>query len=278
VKAEDGQDEPGRSPGWLPMTEADWWGTTDPGALIDWLFFEALASDRKLRLFSVACCQRVVQLAPISAITQLLPLVEQFADGWLPESELQAAVRQSWAANPFRSPLLIDPHSDAALAAESAILFTADAGWEWDRPAERRLERGRNRGSYEAADHRPAVQSVASLVTTVAAASPADSSGQFRKAEHTRQVHLIHDIFGPLPFREVAVDPRWLTPDVVTIAKGIYDEKAFDRLPILADALQDAGCDNDEMLKHCRAENWEHVRGCWVVDLLLGRDWREPAS
>ncbi|HJZ56083.1 MAG TPA: hypothetical protein VKE74_14040 [Gemmataceae bacterium] len=95
------------------------------------------------------------------------------------------------------------------------------------------------------------------------------------RAERTAQVRLLHDIFGPLPFREVAVQPGCLTSDVVALAKGIYDEKAFDRMPILADALQDAGCDHDELLAHCRAANGEHVRGCWVIDLLLGRPWRE---
>jgi hypothetical protein len=89
------------------------------------------------------------------------------------------------------------------------------------------------------------------------------------------QVRLLHDIFGPLPFRDTAVQPSWLTSDVLALARGIYEEKAFDRMPFLADALQDAGCDNDEMLNHCRAEGWEHVRGCWVIDLLLGRPWRE---
>ena len=58
---------------------------------------------------------------------------------------------------------------------------------------------------------------------------------------------------------------------VVALARGIYDEKAFDRMPILADALQDAGCDNDDVLSHCRGGG-PHVRGCWVVDLLLGKE------
>jgi hypothetical protein len=77
----------------------------------------------------------------------------------------------------------------------------------------------------------------------------------------------IRDIFGN-PFRPVAVDPSWLTSDVVALATGIYQNRAFDRMPILADALQDAGCDNDDILNHCRQPG-EHVRGCWVVDLIL---------
>ncbi|HJZ56598.1 MAG TPA: hypothetical protein VKE74_16650 [Gemmataceae bacterium] len=85
------------------------------------------------------------------------------------------------------------------------------------------------------------------------------------------QVQLLLDIFGPLPFRPVAVDPRWLTSDVVALARSIYDERAFDRLPILADALQDAGCENTDILGHCHDPQLFHVRGCWVVDLVLGK-------
>ena len=72
------------------------------------------------------------------------------------------------------------------------------------------------------------------------------------------------------PFRPVSVPPHWLTPAVVGLAGGIYDDRAFDRLPILADALLDAGCENDQILSHCRSEG-SHVRGCWAIDLLLGK-------
>jgi hypothetical protein len=73
------------------------------------------------------------------------------------------------------------------------------------------------------------------------------------------------------PFRPVALNPAWLTSDVVALARGIYDDRAFDRMPILADALQDAGCDNDDVLIHCRDTSLAHVCGCWVVDLVLGK-------
>lgn len=74
-----------------------------------------------------------------------------------------------------------------------------------------------------------------------------------------------------VPFRSVAFDPAWLTSTAVGIAQGIYDDRAFDRMPILADALQDAGCENADILGHCRGEG-PHVRGCWVVDLVLGKE------
>ncbi|MBL8796889.1 MAG: hypothetical protein JNM56_23510 [Planctomycetia bacterium] len=84
-----------------------------------------------------------------------------------------------------------------------------------------------------------------------------------------KQVGPLRDIFGN-PFRPVTADPAWRTSTVVSLAQAIYDERAFDRLPILADALEDAGCDHADMLNHCRQPG-DHVRGCWVVDLLLQR-------
>ncbi len=82
--------------------------------------------------------------------------------------------------------------------------------------------------------------------------------------------NLIRDIF-PNPFHPVSLDPAWLTTDVLLLARGIYDERAFDRMPILADALQDGGCGDEEVLNHCRDTNRAHVRGCWVLDLILGK-------
>ena len=86
------------------------------------------------------------------------------------------------------------------------------------------------------------------------------------RTEHAR---VLRCIFGN-PFRPATLDRAWRTPTAVALARGIYDDRAFDRLPILADALQDAGCDNEEVLNHCRGPG-PHVRGCWVVDLILGK-------
>ena len=85
----------------------------------------------------------------------------------------------------------------------------------------------------------------------------------------TLNAMLLRDIVGN-PFRPFSVDPAWLTSTVVTLATGIYEQRAFDRMPILADALQDAGCEDADILNHCRGGG-PHVRGCWVVDLLLGK-------
>src|SRR5262249_37771659 len=91
-----------------------------------------------------------------------------------------------------------------------------------------------------------------------------------RGVEAVAQCALMHDIFGN-PFRPTAVDPDWLTSTVALLARGIYEERAFDRMPILADALQDAGCDSDDLLTHLRGSG-PHVRGCWALDLVLGKE------
>src|SRR5262249_22250590 len=85
-----------------------------------------------------------------------------------------------------------------------------------------------------------------------------------------RKCALVRDIFGN-PFSPVTVNRSWLTSNVTALAQSIYDEKAFDRMPILADALEEAGCTNTDILNHCR-QPAEHVRGCWVVDLVLGKE------
>jgi hypothetical protein len=86
------------------------------------------------------------------------------------------------------------------------------------------------------------------------------------------QAALLRELFGN-PFRPVAADPSWLTWNDGTIPKlagAIYDDRAFDRMPVLADALEESGCMNSDILGHCRGPG-SHCRGCWVVDLLTGR-------
>jgi hypothetical protein len=83
---------------------------------------------------------------------------------------------------------------------------------------------------------------------------------------------LLRDLFGN-PFRPVSVDPAWLAWEGGTarrLAEGVYQDQAFDRLPVLADALEEAGCADEQILGHCRGPG-PHARGCWLLDLLLGK-------
>jgi hypothetical protein len=105
----------------------------------------------------------------------------------------------------------------------------------------------------------------------VGATGPRGKQKEARQKEATVQLVILRDIFGN-PFRPVDFNKKWRTSDVMLLAKGIYDERAFDRMPILADALQDAGCDSDDLLNHLRDPHATHVRGCWALDLVLGKE------
>ena len=105
---------------------------------------------------------------------------------------------------------------------------------------------------------------------------PADEDGVLiaaaereQNAEKEKQAFLLRDIFGNR-FRPITFNPSWLTPTVIHLAQSIYGDRAFDQMPRLADALEEAGCTNADILSHCRSEG-PHVRGCWVVDLILGK-------
>jgi hypothetical protein len=94
-----------------------------------------------------------------------------------------------------------------------------------------------------------------------------------REGEAVAQCHLLRDITGN-PFRTVSLNPAWLTwndSTVPKLAQGIYDDRAFDRLPVLADALEEAGCKDADILAHLR-EPGPHTRGCWPLDLVLGKE------
>ncbi|QJW94286.1 hypothetical protein [Frigoriglobus tundricola] len=107
-----------------------------------------------------------------------------------------------------------------------------------------------------------------------AAVSQRPDAGDFRRAvqllDPQLAVELLRDIFGN-PFRPVTFSPLWRTDNAVSLAHTIDESREFGAMPILADALQDAGCDSADILDHCRNASLTHVRGCWVVDLVLGK-------
>lgn len=94
--------------------------------------------------------------------------------------------------------------------------------------------------------------------------------GSLRPAFSLGQCRVIREVFGN-PFRPVAFSPDWRTDTAASLARQMYDAREFSAMPILADALQDAGCDNDAILNHCRDTSLTHVRGCWVIDFVLGK-------
>jgi hypothetical protein len=213
---------------------------------------------RKLRLYAVACCRRIEPLLVDERSRHAVWTAEQMADGRTVEGALGPALyaRKEQKTKKLR------------YAAEAAA-FTIDDG-TYGRRVPVKSELNGVRKSARMSGKR------ASEAFACAEEVPVGQLGGLNaakaNAESTAQARLLRDIFGN-PFRPVGVDPAWLTWTdglVLRLARSIYDDRAFDCLPILADALEDAGCENADLLAHCRQPG-EHVRGCWVVDLLLGK-------
>jgi hypothetical protein len=95
---------------------------------------------------------------------------------------------------------------------------------------------------------------------------PAETKQRIRE----EQANLLRCVIGPTPYRPVTALSSWFKPEVIALAQTIYDERAFTRLPELADALAAAGCTEAEVLEHLRSKG-PHARGCWAVDAILGK-------
>jgi len=230
------------------VTEAEWLACEDPTVMLEHLyetFRSDLATERKLRLFAVACCRRVWHLLSDDRSRAALEAVELYVDGSQGAADLNAACR---AAADTATEIVDFPYADAAHAA-----YRTAAGDDFD-------------PGYAAADTAPFAAANAAVSLWPEAAATYDT---YRALECAVQSQLFRDIFGN-PFRPAALDPAWRTETVLALARGIYEERAFDRMPILADALQDAGCTDEDVLGHCRGPG-PHARGCWVVDLILGK-------
>ncbi len=193
------------------MTEADWLTYTDPGRMLE--FLRGKASERKLRLFAVACCRHNFQCMVDVRRRKAVEVAELYADGLANEEELMAAHQ------------------------------CVDTAWG---------------------------ESEAFAVWASAVPVQVESICQVQRPTWVNHRLLLLDIFGN-PFRPIAINTAWLTPTVKELAQAIYDDRAFERLPILADALEEAGCTSQDILNHCRQAG-VHVRGCWVVDLLLKKE------
>jgi hypothetical protein len=197
-------------------------------------FLRDRASGRKLRLFAVACCRRVSHLAGRPEVA----VAERAADGLATEDELAEA------------------------RAESARCYELSVGqFSYVPPPAYILAEG------------AALAATSSSVIDAAEAASGDAAFA-GDGELPMQAALLRDIFGN-PFRPVpAMALEWLhwnEGTVPKLAQAIYAERAYDRLPILADALEEAGCTDPTIIDHCR-QLGEHVRGCWLLDLVLGNE------
>ena len=226
------------------MTETEWLNCTELAPMLGHLRASkenrSRSGRRRLRLFGCGCGARVLRLMTERG-RRWLELGEQLADELLDkEQRRKAESEKNGATNCQRADHLADSAAWFTLA--SNVMIAAEA----------------------------AARSAGMAIEIESFHRGADSRSA-RDAEEREQVSVLRDIFDPLPFRAISIDPRWLTSTVLDLAQVIYDEKAFDRMPILADALMDSGCDSEEIIGHCRGEA-PHVKGCWIIDLLLGKE------
>jgi hypothetical protein len=223
------------------MTEAEWLGHAVPGLMLRHL--GEGVSERKFRLFACNC----VELVWRCQLQQEVPVPLEFAwgaaDGSVGESEVEAVAPSPPRPRPGAEDRLAEWH--AARVLESAF---------------------RPKGRDAAAQVRHGAEAVAVQV----AQDNKQDTARASQASRTALAVFLRDIFGN-PFRPVTFSPSWRTDTARALAGQMYESRDFSAAPILADALQDAGCDCALVLDHCRGLG-PHVRGCWVVDRVLGKE------
>ena len=238
-------------------TEADWLSCSEPGLLIDYLNHhnphDYAASRRKFFLFGAACVRRVWHLLTRPESRAAVEAAETFADGLLPEDLFEAV---TWHAELNWGDLPGGECDPGLLAAIAAARLSIDGR--------------RNHGNAELVPY--AVMNVVEARTGLSGAETASGPWWDAKVAESRALSDLFRCVMGNPFRPVAFVPEWRTPTAVAIARGMYESRDFSGMPVLADALEDAGCSEPAVLGHCRDPKGLHARGCWVVDLVLDRE------
>jgi hypothetical protein len=247
------------------MTEEEWLKCTDPLPMLE--FLQGKASGRKWRLYLCGGCRRISHQFFRPWSLAAVEVAERFADRQATEQERHRAEwdaeaatfgyeldNQTWpCCHPSRMSVVPRLVEIGALP-ESAL---SGGEWEVDQPTRQILL-----GAATLADYSASIDAAADMRFWLSPISKVDWPGRW----------LLDCVFGN-PFQPQSIDPDWFTwnnANIPNLAKMIYDKRAFDRMPVLADALKDAGCNDEPMLDHCRQPEF-HVRGCWVLDLLLGK-------
>ncbi len=243
------------------MTENEYLTSADPYEMFGSITAQYRFSERKLRLFAVACAQRVLHL--------------------LPEPESEYGCRAAFAAmerraNEPAAEVSGDPDRLIAAAAESCAGFAAAAVAARGDPKEAASYAAHAVYAGSALTGNGYADTPA-MVWSVAGDAGLAVDGITDDLEVLAQTDLVLDIFGN-PFRPPVADPTWATTRISALATAIDRGQSYEQLPDLADALEAAGCKDGELLRHCRLPR-RHVRGCWAIDLLLNKHCiAEPAA
>jgi hypothetical protein len=231
------------------MTEAEWLACEEPLPMVAHVCAQLGATRtkigrRKLRLFSCACLRLVWDLLADPREREAVAVCERFAEGQATAAELEAARRAAFA----------HALNQSSFATNTGFAINYAAGKSFTENAVTRSIRS----ACVARCVGPRIKE---------GGVPTDSA-EWRAAARA-QADLLREVFGTSGHSTFS--PAWRTDNAVTLARQMYESRDFGAMPILADALQDAGCYNDDILTHCRDANQPHVRGCWVVDLVLGK-------
>ena len=215
------------------MTEQEWITNSEWYLLLNHI--NGKVSDRKLRLFACACCRQIWSKIADPRIRNAVIVTERFADGDVTLDEMHTATSTALRARDIYE----SPTSD-----EDRLKFIREAIW-----------------ASSAA--RSSTRSIAKEAAEMASSAAIHAGGKFN-------LQIIRDLVGN-PFRTHSYQSLPKTQTILQLAQSMYADRDFIAMPILGDALEEAGCSNEEILRHCRS-NQEHYRGCWVVDLILGKE------
>ena len=265
------------------MTEAEWRASGDPDRMLEylsgqpptvggwlaWLGFRQeqeaepeppRVSARKLRLYACACCRRIGDLLTDERSRRAVEVAERHADGLATDEERRATESAAWDA---MNALMAKPAPDAD---QHSVSWKPQTRRVTPRLYAARAVVEVARGATEAA------VAAAARAALEVATDWGDTRWATRAAGAAARAELLRELVGN-PFRPPSLDPAWLDwrgGTVRRIAQAIYDEYRFEEVPVLADALEEAGCTDPDILAHGRSGG-EHVRGCWLVDLLVGK-------
>jgi hypothetical protein len=227
------------------MNEQDWLSCTDPTPMLRFLE-ESQVGERAARLLACACCRQIWTLLPDPRSRQAVEVAERYADGQASRVELGKARNHALK--------VADRRTNQVAWAPYWTANTKARGPLWN--------------VFGAATGALARQSVQAARGNQEAVWKAAETAAYRD-----QVRLLHDVIGN-PFRRAIIEPNWLRWNgwiVQRLAEEVYETRAFDHLPVLGDALEEAGCSDYAILDHCRQPG-AHVRGCWVLDLILAKN------
>jgi hypothetical protein len=217
-----------------PRTESEWLRCEDTITMLNSL--KGAAGERKLRLLNCACCRRIWPLIPDERSRKAVESSEDYADGLIGRFKLHCdGISASDAARGTPKNRALPPYS-ARITAQNG---NAEGG-------------------------------------AVARAAQVIFQGAMMESRDEPYCSLLREIFRP--FRRMSINPAWLDPTVSSLAQAAYEERILPsgeldppRLAVLSDALEEAGCDDADLLEHLRSPG-PHVRGCWAVDLVLGKE------